>query len=125
MFDRLSIMEKRYVEIQDILASGTLDVKEMTKLLKESSTLEDAVEVYRFYKTKEEELSDLESLLELETDDDLIEMAKHEVQELKHLLEETEEKLKILLLPKDPNDDKNVIVEIKGAAGGDEGNIFA
>jgi len=125
MFDRLSIMEKRYTEIQEKLASGTLDVKEMTKLLKESSSLEDAVEAYRFYKNKEAELSDLESLLELETDEDLVDMAKNEITSLRDVLVQTEEKLKILLLPKDPNDDKNVIVEIKGAAGGDEGNIFA
>lgn len=125
MFDRLSIMEKRYTEIQEKLASGTLDVKEMTKLLKESSSLEDAVEAYRFYKNKESELSDLESLLELETDEDLVDMAKNEITSLRDVLVQTEEKLKILLLPKDPNDDKNVIVEIKGAAGGDEGNIFA
>ncbi len=125
MFDRLSIMEKRYTEIQEKLASGTLDVKEMTKLLKESSSLEDAVEAYRFYKNKEAELSDLESLLELETDEDLVDMAKNEITSLRDALVQTEEKLKILLLPKDPNDDKNVIVEIKGAAGGDEGNIFA
>lgn len=125
MFDRLQMMEKRYVEIQEKLGSGTVEVKEMTKLLKESSSLEDAVEAYRFYKIKETELENLESLLELETDEDLIEMAKHEVASLRDVLLETEEKIKILLLPKDPNDDKNVIVEIKGAAGGDEGNIFA
>ncbi len=125
MFDRLEVMEKRYVEIQDKISTGTVEIKEMTKLLKESSSMEDAVEAYRFYKIKKTEIDDLESLLELETDDDLIEMAKHEIASLRDTLLETEEKLKILLLPKDPNDDKNVIVEIKGAAGGDEGNIFA
>ncbi|MDY0074254.1 MAG: peptide chain release factor 1 [Acholeplasmataceae bacterium] len=125
MFDRLAMMEKRYVEIQDKLASGSVDVKEMTKLLKESSTLSDAVEAYRFYKTKEEELSELEQMMDLEEDEDILEMAKHESQTLRDVLEKTEEKLKILLLPRDPNDEKNVIVEIKGAAGGDEGNIFA
>ena len=119
MFDRLEVMEKRYVEIQDKISTGTVEIKEMTKLLKESSSMEDAVEAYRFYKIKKTELEDLESLLELETDDDLIEMAKHETASLRDTLLETEEKLKILLLPKDPNDDKNVIVEIKGAAGGD------
>ncbi|RJX27913.1 MAG: peptide chain release factor 1 [Acholeplasma sp.] len=125
MFDRLSIMEQRYQEIQEKLGTGTLDVKEMTTLLKELSSLEDPVEAYRFYQTKKTELEDLESLLELETDPQLIEMAKMEIDALEELLVQTEEKLKILLLPKDPNDDKNVIVEIKGAAGGDEGNIFA
>ncbi len=64
-------------------------------------------------------------MLELEQDDDLIQMAEKEIEKLEAFLEKTEEKLKILLLPKDPNEDKNVIFEIKGAAGGDEGNIFA
>ncbi|TNF09507.1 MAG: peptide chain release factor 1 [Bacillota bacterium] len=125
MFDRLAIMEKQYQEMQEKLSTGTLEVKEMTKMMKESSAIQDAVLLYQFYKTKESELNDLETMLEDESDDDLIEMGKTEIDKLKTTLEETEEKLKILLLPKDPNDSKNVIMEIKGAAGGDEGNIFA
>ncbi len=125
MYDRLALIEKQYMEMQDKLASGTLEVKEMTTLLKESSSIQETVETYRFFKDKSSELKDLELMIEDETDEAMIEMAQLEIDKLKETLEKTDEKLKILLLPKDPNDGKNVIVEIKGAAGGDEGNIFA
>lgn len=125
MFDRLKVMEQRYMEIQEKLQTGTLPVKEMTELLKESSRLGDAVEAYRIYKAKEEELKELNELLEIADEAEIIEMAKEEIKEIENSLVDLEEKLKILLLPKDPNDDKNVMIEIKGAAGGDEGNIFA
>jgi peptide chain release factor 1 len=125
MFERLEILEKQYQEMQDKLASGKLEVKEMTNLLKESSAISETVETYRFFKNKSQELKDLEEMIEDESDHDLIDMANTEIDKLKNTLEKTEEKLKILLLPTDPNDEKNVIMEIKGAAGGDEGNIFA
>ncbi len=125
MFDRLELMEQRYNEIQDLLATGTLEVKVMTELLKELSTITKAVEKYRLYKEKSEELKDLKDMLELESDEEMILMAEGEISKIEEFLVKTEEELKILLLPKDPNDDKNVIIEIKGAAGGDEGNIFA
>ncbi len=125
MYDRLALMEKQYLEIQDKVASGKLEVKEMTSLLKESSSIQEAVETYRFFKNKSNELKDLEVMIEDETDRELIEMLQLEIERLSDVLAQTEDKLKILLLPKDPNDDKNVIVDIKGAAGGDEGNIFA
>ena len=125
MFDRLAIMEKQYKDMQEKLSTGQLEVKEMTKLMIESASIQDTVLLYQFYKTKETELKDLEDMLLDETDQDLIEMSQIEIETIKTTLEETEEKLKIMLLPKDPNDAKNVIMEIKGAAGGDEGNIFA
>jgi peptide chain release factor 1 len=125
MFDRLKLIEKQYEEIQNKIISGTLEVKEMTELLKESAGIQETVELYRLYKEKETELKDLKEMIELEDDDDLILMANKEIEKLEAFLEKTEERLKILLLPTDPNDGKNVIVEIKGAAGGDEGNTFA
>lgn len=125
MFERLEIMENQYQDMQDKLASGIQDVKEMTRLLKESSSLAETVELYRTYKSKKAELDDIKSMIEEESDQALIEMAEIEIEEIENYLLETEERLKILLLPKDPNDEKNVIMEIKGAAGGDEGNIFA
>jgi peptide chain release factor 1 len=125
MFDRLALIEKQYKEMQEKLSSGTLEVKEMTTLLKESSSIQDIVEMYRYYLEKSQEKQDLELMIEDETDEAILEMAHLEIDALTETLEKTEEKLKILLLPKDPNDEKNVIVEIKGAAGGDEGNIFA
>ncbi len=125
MYERLDLMEKQYQEIQDKLASGMVNVKEMTKLLKESSSLQKTVETYRLFKDNAKELKELEAMLKDEQDTDLNEMLNSEVKEIKDTIEQIEGELKVLLLPKDPNDDKNVIIEIKGAAGGDEGNIFA
>jgi peptide chain release factor 1 len=125
MYDRLAIIEKQYQEAQDKLASGIQDVKEMTKLMKESSAMEETVEAYRFFKVKSSELENLKKMIEEETDSEVIEMVELEIDSLEELITQTEEKIKVLLLPKDPNDEKNVIVDIKGAAGGDEGNIFA
>lgn len=125
MFDRLELIEKRYQEIQDELSTGTVEVKRMTELLKESASITKTVEKYRLFKEKSAELKDLKEMIALEDDKEMIEMTQLEIDAIEPLLEKTEEELKILLLPKDPNDDKNVIVEIKGAAGGDEGNLFA
>lgn len=125
MFDRLELMKKQYKNIQDKLSTGTLPVKEMTGLLKELSQLEDPVVAYEKYLSLVEEVKSIEELLKIEKDAELKEMAELEKEEIETTIESLEEELKILLLPKDPNDDKNVIVEIKGAAGGDEGNIFA
>jgi peptide chain release factor 1 len=125
MFDRLKLIDKQYKEIQDKLASGKLEVKEMTTLLKESSSIQEIVEVYHHYLEKEKELEDLNDIIEHEMESEIVELAEIERDEIEQFLSDTEEKLKILLLPKDPNDEKNVIMEIKGAAGGDEANIFA
>lgn len=125
MYDRLDLMEKEYYEIQDKLASGTLDVKEMTKLLKEASNLKESVEVYAIYKSKVKEFQSLHALIEHEKDLELKELALMDIDPLEEEIEKLKEDLTILLLPKDPNDDKNIIMEIKGAAGGDEGNLFA
>ena len=125
MFDRLKLIEEQYNDIQNKLIQGNLEVKEMTELLKTSSQLEETVTLYRLYKEKEKEIEELDALIKKERDQDLLDMASSEKAELEELLTTTYEKLRILLLPKDPNDDKNVIIEIKGAAGGDEGNIFA
>ena len=125
MFERLKLIEETYLDIQKKLIAGNLEVKEMTSLLKESGQLEETVEVFRKYKKLREESKDLEELIEVEEDGELLEIAKEENKAIKESLESLEEELKILLLPKDPNDHKNVMFEIKGAAGGDEGNIFA
>jgi len=125
MFERLEVMRKTYLAIQEKLASGITDVAEITKLMKELKSLEAAVLAYEKYLELQQQLKDLEELLELEDDQSVLEMAKIERHDLEHQLEELYEKLRILLIPKDPDDDKNVVIEIKGAAGGDEGNIFA
>ncbi|CCV64826.1 Peptide chain release factor 1 (RF-1) [Alteracholeplasma palmae J233] len=125
MFDRLDVMKKQYYKIQDELSQGITDVKKMTEKLKESSQLEDAVLEYNKYLEVIEQLKNTDTLLKTEKDEEILEMAHLEKAELEDRKEQLIADLKILLLPKDPNDEKNVVVEIKGAAGGDEGNLFA
>lgn len=125
MYNRLEAMLKQYNDIQEKLSTGTLEIKEMTKLLKESSNLKDAVDVYLVYKSKNEEINELKEIIKLEDDKELKDMASFELETLEEEIKNLHHELEILLLPKDPNDDKNIIMEIKGAAGGDEGNIFA
>ncbi len=96
----------------------------MTALLKEQRGIEKIVEVYKKYKEAIESLDDLKEMKK-DSDPEIAQMAAMELDETETLIERLQEEVKILLIPKDPNDDKNVIVEIRGAAGGDEGNIFA
>lgn len=125
MFDRLDLMEEQYNKIQEKLMEGLTDVKLMTKLLKEARQLEDAVFTYREYKQTIKQINEIEELIELEEDEVMGQALTEELSLLKQKEPTLKDRLTILLLPKDPNDDKNVVVEIKGAAGGDEGNIFA
>jgi len=125
MIKRLEVMNNHYNILQEKIASGNLEIKEMTQILKEISSLDEIIENYRIFDNNQKEIEELENIIFNEKDLELITIAKEELKELKELQVNLEEKLKILLLPKDPNDDKNVIIEIKGAAGGDEGNIFA
>lgn len=126
MFERLELILKRFQEITQLLMDPEVssDIKKMTTLMKEQRGLEKTVETYQKYLSMQEQIEGL-TLMAEDNDPDISEMAALELGEIKTKMAEIEEALKILLLPKDPNDDKNVIVEIKGAAGGDEGNIFA
>jgi peptide chain release factor 1 len=126
MFDRLQLMQDRYNEITNLLTQQEIisDIKEMTKLLKEQKGLEKPVLLYKKYKETLETLDELEVLMD-DKDKDIQAMAQAEYEDLKETVEPMVEELKILLLPTDPHDDKNVIFEIKGATGGDEANIFA
>ena len=126
MFDRLQLMQDRYNEITNLLTQQEIisDIKEMTKLLKEQKGLEKPVLLYKKYKETLKTLDELEVLMD-DKDKDIQAMAQAEYEDLKETVEPMVEELKILLLPTDPHDDKNVIFEIKGATGGDEANIFA
>ena len=96
------------------------DAVRFRKLMKEQSDLTPLVEAYREYKKNKQAIEDSLALLDEETDEEMKELAKEELNEAKANVAELEDKLKILLLPKDPNDDKNVIVEIRAGAGGEE-----
>ena len=126
MIERLDAICQRYDELgQLLLAPETLaDNRLMAKLAKEQAKLTQTVETYQEYKKVEEELASAHELLH-EKDEEIKEMAHMEIEELEPRKEELLAKLEILLIPKDPMDDNNAIVEIRGAAGGDEGNIFA
>ena len=126
MFQRLNVACKRLEEIdKELLDENTMkDIKHFRDISKERANLEPQVEAFNKYLKNEE---DLKGALEManDSDPDLSEMGKEEAKRLKEENEKLEEELRQLLLPKDPNDDKNIIVEIRGAAGGDEANIFA
>ena len=124
MIERLETTLKRYNEIAEELSKPEVlgNVELMTTLSKEQSQISEIVDKYKVYKKV---LSDLEEAKELLNDKEMAELAKEDFNNLNNQKEELEKELEVLLLPKDPNDDKNIIVEIRGAAGGDEANIFA
>ncbi|WP_102348225.1 peptide chain release factor 1 [Bacillus sp. Marseille-P3661] len=127
MLDRLQSIEHRYEKLNELLSDPAV-ISDSTKLReysKEQSSIEETVQAYREYKEVVEQLKDAKAMLEDKLDAEMREMVKEEVSELSEREEELAARLKILLLPKDPNDDKNVIVEIRGAAGGDEAALFA
>ena len=128
MLERLADIERRYEELSDLINDPEIiaDNERWRKLMKEHSDITPIVEKYREYKKIKEELAEAEEMLnDSSIDDDFKSLVKEEFSENKKKIVDTEEELKILMLPKDPNDDKNVIVEIRGGAGGDEANIFA
>ena len=125
MFDKLEDIVIRYEELLNELAEPISDQNRYRKLMKEQSDLTPIVEKYKEYKEAKEGIEESLAILEEESDEEMRELAKEELSDCKAKLAETEEALKILLLPKDPNDDKNVIVEIRAGAGGDEAALFA
>ena len=127
MFDKLENLLLRFEDImQELLSPGvTDDAKRFRELMKEQANLTPIIEAYKKYKKAKQDIEDSLLMLEEESDEDMREMLKEELQNAKNDVEKLEEELKILLLPKDPNDDKNVIVEIRAGAGGDEAALFA
>lgn len=127
MFDRLDDLVRRYEELMLELNDPSIanDQARFRKLMKEQADLAPIVEAYKEYKKCKETVQDSLAILDEESDEEMKELAKEELNEAKARIEELEKQLKILLLPKDPNDDKNVIVEIRAGAGGDEAALFA
>ena len=127
MFDRLEDLVRRYEEVMNLLAEPDVanDNARFRALMKEQSDLAPIVEAYKAYASHKQNIEDSLALLDEETDEEMKELAKEELNESKAEVERLEQELKILLLPKDPNDDKNVIVEIRAGAGGEEAALFA
>ena len=124
MKERLEIIQERYNNLCDELLKPEVynDYKKMQTISKEKNSIEPVVEAYKKYNTV---LDDIEAAKEMSKDPEMKEFALEEIDNLHKEKETLESKLKVMLLPKDPNDEKNVIIEIRGAAGGDEANIFA
>ena len=127
MFDRLEDLLQRFEELMLELNDPSIanDQDRFRKLMKEQANLTPIVEAYREYKQCRDTVEESLAILDEESDEEMRELAKEELNDSKARIEELENELKILLLPKDPNDDKNVIVEIRAGAGGDEAALFA
>ena len=127
MFDRLEDLVLRFQEIQDELSDPMVvsDQNRFRKLMKEQTDLSEIVEAYKEYKAAKEGIEESIALLDEESDEEMRELVKEELNACRATVEAKEQELKILLLPKDPNDSKNVIVEIRGGTGGDEAALFA
>jgi peptide chain release factor 1 len=127
MFEKLEQIEKNYDELTEQLSSPdiTSDISAYTKLMKQHRSLGEIVEKYREVKKMQEELAGAREILELSDDAEMREMAELEIAEIEANLEKADEDLKVLLIPQDPNDEKNVILEIRAGTGGDEATLFA
>jgi peptide chain release factor 1 len=127
MFDKLEDLVDRLASVLEELNDPDVvnDQKRFRSLMKEQNDLAPIVEKYNEYKEAKQNIEESLEILEEETDEDMRELAKEELSESKARVEELEDEIKILLIPKDPNDDKNVIVEIRAGAGGDEAALFA
>lgn len=127
MFDRLQALADRYEKLSELLCDPDVssDPKRLRELSKEQSDLQEAYDAFTEYKQVSEQLDDAKLMQAEKLDDEMREMVKMEIDELSERKAALDEKIRIVLLPKDPNDDKNVIVEIRGAAGGDEAALFA
>ena len=127
MLEKVKLVEERYEELNRLMADPEVvtDYVKVAEYAQEQSELQDLVQAYRRYQALEQELADTRELIELEDDASMDELAEKEIARLEGEMEALYDKMHLLLLPKDPNDDKNVIMEIRAGAGGDEAGIFA
>ncbi|HBF00396.1 MAG TPA: peptide chain release factor 1, partial [Dehalococcoidia bacterium] len=127
MLERLSSVEEKYEELNKLLADPEVvtDHTKVQQYAKEQSVMREVVELAREYREVIKEISDLRDMLRSESDPDILSLAKDEHATLEGKKEEAEERLRMALVPKDPNDDKNVIIEIRAGTGGEEAGLFA
>ncbi len=124
MFDKLESIELRFTEIESQLSRSDLDGKELTRLSKERASIVDIVEAYKVYKKQKLDREAAKEMLK-ESDPELREMAKEELATLEEQIKESEQELQLLTLPRDPNDERNVILEVRAGTGGEEASLFA
>ena len=127
MIDKLNIVEQRYNEVSDLIIQPDIiaDQKRYIKLNKEYKDLSFFIEKIKVYKLLLSSIKEAESIINSDDDSEMVEMAKTELEDSKTKLSDLEEEIKLLLIPKDPEDSKNVVIEIRAGTGGDEASIFA
>ncbi len=127
MLEKLALVEERYEELNRLMADPEVatDHVRLKELAQEQAEIEELVQTYRQYKANEQELSETEAMLQEGGDEELEELAREEIERLIARQEELYEKLRLMLLPRDPKDEKNVIMEVRAGAGGDEAGLFA
>lgn len=127
MLDKLASIEQKYLELRDQSMDPEIisDTKASIQLHKDISSLQPIYDLYQEYKKAHQLKQEAQEILDSEEDPDMLDMAKEQLKESESLIDVLEQKIKIALLPKDPNDDKNIFLEIRPAAGGDEAGLFA
>ena len=127
MIDKILQIESKYMELGQILSDPEViqDYNRFKTLSKQRKAMEETVETYQAWKESDAAVKDAEELLKSESDETMREFLRNEISENETKMEELKEKMKVLLLPRDPMDDKDIMLEIRGSAGGDEANIFA
>ena len=127
MLDKILQIESKYVELGQILSDPEViqDYNRFKTLSKQRKAMEETVEVYHSWKDAEQAVKDAHEMIKNETDESMKEFLRSEIESNEKKMEELEERMKVLLLPRDPMDDKDIMLEIRGSAGGDEANIFA
>ena len=127
MFEKLNALEKKYEELTEKLSDPAViaNQEQFRTFAKSHAELGDVVEKYREYKSVAQEVADTKDLLQSEVDDEMLELAKGELEELVPRLGQLDQELKLLLIPKDPNDEKNIVLEIRAGTGGEEAALFA
>ncbi len=127
MLDKLAHIEKRYLEIREQMMNPDIisDTKKSIQLSKDLSAMQEIYDLYQAYKKAHQQKQDAQEMIDTEQDTEMLEMAKEQLKESESLIEELDKKIKVALLPKDPNDEKNIYLEIRPAAGGDEAGLFA
>src|SRR5512139_1758343 len=127
MLDKVRLVEERYEELSRLMAEPEVlaDYTKVAEYAQEQSELAELVQAYRQYKAREKELADTRELIDLEEDEEIRALAEQDVTRLENEMDALFGQMHRLLLPRDPNDEKNVIMEIRAGAGGDEAGIFA
>jgi peptide chain release factor 1 len=127
MLDKLGNIEQRYLELREQSMDATIisDNKKSIMINKELSSLQNIYDLIQAYKVAHQQKKEAQEMIDTENDFEIVDMAKEQLKESEALIEDLDKKIKVALLPRDPNDDKNIFLEIRPAAGGDEAGLFA